>query len=95
MEAQKLDIARQIKNITHDTEFKEFLALRDIGTKACDKGTDCRTGNNIVDYFTFHERLNTKSGEKYNLSFYEFVERIEEFKEKIFVQSALAFTQNN
>jgi 16S rRNA G966 N2-methylase RsmD len=49
----------------------------------------CRIGNNIVDYFTFKHRLETKG--KYDVTFYEFIERIDEFKEKKFIQTMLTY----
>ena len=44
-----------------------------------------RVGNNIVDYFTFTQRLETKG--KYDVNFYEFVLQIDEFKKKKFIQT--------
>jgi hypothetical protein len=52
----------------------------------------CRTGNNIVDYFTFTERLKTKG--KYNVNFYEFVANIEIFKNKKFINNMLTYYEN-
>jgi 16S rRNA G966 N2-methylase RsmD len=49
----------------------------------------CRVGNNIVDYFTFTQRLETRG--KYNMNYYEFIERIEEFKEKKFIQNMINY----
>jgi hypothetical protein len=49
----------------------------------------CRKGNNIVDFFTFTERLRTKG--KYEINFYEFVLKIEEFKQKKFIQNMLYY----
>jgi hypothetical protein len=46
-------------------------------------------GNNIVDYFTFTQRLETKG--KYNISFFDFLENIEEFKQKKFIQTMLKY----
>lgn len=45
----------------------------------------CRVGNNFVDYFTFVERLHTRG--KYGIHFYEFLERLDEFKQKKFIQT--------
>ena len=45
----------------------------------------CRIGNNIVDFFTFQERLETRG--KYGVTFYEFVKNIEDFKKKKFIQN--------
>ena len=44
---------------------------------------------NIVDYFTFKQRLETRG--KYNVNFYEFVANIETFKKKKFIQNMLTY----
>ena len=49
----------------------------------------CRIGNNIVDFFTFQERLETRG--KYNVTFYDFVKNIEDFKKKKFIQNMLTY----
>jgi len=48
-----------------------------------------RCGNNVVDFFTFQERLETCG--KYNASFYDFVKNIEEFKKKKFIQTMFTY----
>jgi len=48
-----------------------------------------RCGNNVVDFFTFQERLETRG--KYNASFYDFVKNIEEFKKKKFIQTMFTY----
>jgi predicted RNA methylase len=85
----KLYISNQIKNITNETLNKEMNKLIDIGKSADTMSARCRIGNNIVDYFTFTQRLETKG--KYDISFFEFVERIEEFKKKKFIQTMLLY----
>ena len=49
----------------------------------------CRSGNNIVDFFTFKERLETRG--KYNVTFYDFVKNIDEFKKKKFIQNMFTY----
>jgi hypothetical protein len=49
----------------------------------------CKVGNNIVDFFTFIERLETCG--KYNINFYDFVKNIEEFKKKKFIQNMFTY----
>ena len=65
-------IANQIKNITIKDIEKEMNELTKIGPKANLMSQRCRIGNNIVDYFTFVQRLETKG--KYNASFFDFLE---------------------
>ena len=48
-----------------------------------------RIGNNVVDFFTFQERLETRG--KYDISFYDFVKNIEEFKKKKFIQTMFTY----
>ena len=81
------DISLNIKNISEEQIIKEYGQLREIWQqgKIETTGERCLIGNGIVDYFTFTQRLYTRG--KYNVNFYEFVERIEEFKEKKFIQN--------
>jgi len=82
-------IANKIKPITKQIIEKEMNQLIEIGINAKDISPRSKIGNNIVDYFTFCHRLETKG--KYNISFYEFVERIEEFKQKKFIKNMLEY----
>jgi hypothetical protein len=88
-------ISKQIKpDACIDTDMNELIEL---GLKMLENpdhkvSSRCRTGNNVVDHFTFEERLKTKG--KYNVNFYEFVERIKEFKEKKFIQNMLTYYEN-
>ena len=90
-------VARQIKPITTERRDADFVALckkageiRGGSTSAV--GDRCRVGNDVVDFFTFEERLNTRS--KYDIHFYDFLERIEEFKEKKFIRNMLVYYEN-
>ena len=85
----KFEIAKQIKNISLQDIEREMNQLIEIGQNAHTCSPRCRIGNNIVDYFTFTYRLNTKG--KYNINFYEFIENIEEFKKKKFIQNMLTY----
>ena len=85
----KTVIAKSIKNISLDTVEKEMNELICIGENAHTKSSRCRVGNNVVDYFTFQQRLETKG--KYNINFYEFIDRIDEFREKKFIQTMLHY----
>jgi len=89
---EKTDIAGKIKNICYETIDKEMDKLIEIGSSAYSMSPRSRIGNNIVDYFTFVERLHTKG--KYNVSFYEFLSNIEFFKEKKFIQNMFTYYNN-
>jgi 16S rRNA G966 N2-methylase RsmD len=71
---------------------REMNELIKIGGDAHMESPRSRTGNNVVDYFTFQQRLETKG--KYNVSFYEFIENLEEFKQKKFIQTMLSYYSN-
>jgi predicted RNA methylase len=95
MEAEKFNeedkkfIAKQIKNITIGDVEEEMNKLIQIGKTADTMSSRSRIGNNVVDYFTFTQRLETKG--KYDISFFEFIERIDEFKKKKFIQTMLTY----
>jgi tRNA1(Val) A37 N6-methylase TrmN6 len=82
---EKKNIAAKIKNIHYEMIDKEMDKLREIGSNAFTLSPRSRIGNNIVDYFTFVERLHTKG--KYNVNFYEFLSNIDFFKQKKFIQN--------
>ena len=86
---EKLEIATQIKNIQKEDITKEMNKLIEIGGNASTVSSRSRIGNNIVDYFTFSQRLNTRG--KYNISFYEFIVNIDEFKKKKYNQNILHY----
>jgi hypothetical protein len=85
----KQEIANAIKPITLDEVNKEFNELVKIGKNAHTIGPRSRTGNNVVDYFTFVQRLETKG--KYDASFFDFLQNIDEFKKKRFIQNMLTY----
>ena len=92
-EEEKEEISKKIKNIELDTIEKEFKELQKIGQTAHLTSERCRTGNNIVDYFTFTQRLHTRG--KYNIHYFEFIQNIEYFKEKKFIQNMLKYYETN
>jgi tRNA1(Val) A37 N6-methylase TrmN6 len=93
---EKIAISKHIKMITLDNAVEDFNKLRLISNnfakKTCNISPRCRTGNNIVDYFTFTERLNTKG--KYDVNFFEFLVNIEEFKKKKFISNMLKYYED-
>ena len=90
-------IANKIKPISETDTETDFETLKNIVDNALLSATSggiefnerCRIGNNIVDFFTFQERLETRG--KYNITFYDFVKNIEEFKKKKFIQNMLIY----
>jgi len=57
-----------------------LLSKNDHSSSGIEFNERCKIGNNIVDFFTFQERLETRG--KYDIHFYDFVKNIEEFKKK-------------
>jgi 16S rRNA G966 N2-methylase RsmD len=86
---EKQIIASSIKNISLIEVDREMDQLIKIGILAKDIGPRSRIGNNIVDYFTFVQRLETKG--KYDSSFFDFLQNIEEFKKKKFIQTMILY----
>jgi 16S rRNA G966 N2-methylase RsmD len=86
---EKKNIGNKIKNITINDVENEMNQLINIGKKADSIGPRSRIGNNVVDYFTFIQRLETKG--KYDVSFFEFIQNLEEFKKKKFIQTMLKY----
>jgi len=82
-------IAMKIKNISEDNIHAEMDKLIQIGENAHTMSPRSLIGNNIVDYFTFSERLKTKG--KYNINFYDFIVNIDEFKKKKYIQNMLTY----
>jgi hypothetical protein len=89
MNLEKKFIANKIKNISLNDVDNEMNELIKIGKDAHTIGSRSRIGNNVVDFFTFVERLDTKG--KYDTNFFEFIENIDEFKKKKFIQTMLTY----
>jgi len=85
----KQHIANKIKNISLNDVEREMDELIKIGSNASKMSSRCRTGNNVVDYFTFVNRLETKG--KYNANFFDFLLRLDEFKQKKFISNMLSY----
>ena len=89
---EKETISKSIKNISLETVDREMDKLIKIGTNIesfINLTPRSLIGNNIVDYFTFTQRLKTNG--KYNINFYEFVANIDTFKKKKFIQNMLTY----
>jgi 16S rRNA G966 N2-methylase RsmD len=88
--ARKAEVAHIIKPITLAQAEDEFRQLVALGPAAGTKGPRCRLGNNVVDFFTFAQRLETRG--KYNVNYYEFVDQLDTvFKQKVFVANMLNY----
>ena len=87
--SEKLEISRKIKDITESVAIQDFTDLQQIGLNAASMSPRCRKGNDVVDYFTFCQRLETKG--KYNASFFDFLENVEDYKKKKFIKNMLQY----
>jgi len=88
-EEEKVNIAKKIKDITMEHVEQEMNKLIKIGSNANMISERSNIGNNIVDYFTFVQRLETKG--KYNVNYFEFLVNLDTFREKKFIQTMLKY----
>ena len=93
---EKIAISKSIKMITLNDANEDFNRLKLLSDNFVKDPFNisprCRIGNNIVDYFTFIERLNTKG--KYDVNFFEFISNIDEFKKKKFIVNMLKYYED-
>jgi len=89
---QKREIAKKIKDIKIQDVEEEMNKLIKIGKEAHMISGRSKIGNNVVDYFTFLQRLETKG--KYDVNYFEFLENLEIFREKKFIQNMLKYYED-
>ena len=65
-----LEIAKAIRNITEEQAQKDYTKLVNIHPKEGDLNK--LIGNKFVDYYTFPQRLKTRSGKRKQVNFYDF-----------------------
>jgi predicted RNA methylase len=86
---EKLEISKKIKDISMSDLDKDMNNLIMICNKADTISERSKIGNNVVDYFTFLQRLETKG--KYDVNYFEFLANLEKFREKKFIQNMLKY----
>lgn len=86
---EKINISKHIKNISFENLEKDMNKLIVIGNKARLISERSKVGNDVVDYFTFVQRLETKG--KYNVSYFEFIFNQDKFREKKFIENMLKY----
>jgi len=89
---EKIIIANKIKDISLECVNEEMDKLIKIGINAKMISDRCKIGNNIVDYFTFVERLETKG--KYNINYFDFLNNLDIFREKKFIKNMFNYYKN-
>jgi 16S rRNA G966 N2-methylase RsmD len=89
---EKVEIAKKIKDINTEDIEEDMNKLIKIGEKADMISNRSKIGNDVVDYFTFLKRLETKG--KYNINYFEFIKNLEFFREKKFIQTMLKYYED-
>jgi len=89
---EKNNISKHIKNIQLQDVEKEMNKLIEIGTNANMISERSKIGNNVVDYFTFVQRLDTKG--KYDINYFEFLLNLDTFREKKFIKNMLKYYED-
>lgn len=89
---EKINIAKKIKDIKIEDLEEDMNKLIKIGDEANMISARSNIGNNVVDYFTFVERLDTKG--KYNVNYFEFLVNLDTFREKKFIQTMLKYYED-
>ena len=89
---EKTIICKHIKNIQLQDVEKEMDKLIEIGINSNMISERSKIGNNIVDFFTFEQRLETKG--KYDVNFFEFLVNLETFREKKFIRNMLKYYED-
>jgi hypothetical protein len=89
---EKREIGKKIKDIKMSDVEEEMNKLIKIGKGSHMISERSKIGNNIVDYFTFIQRLETKG--KYNVNYFEFLANLDTFREKKFIQTMLKYYED-
>jgi len=89
---EKKEISKHIKNIQLKDVEKDMDKLIEIGLKANMISERSKIGNDVVDYFTFVQRLETKG--KYDVNYFEFLVNLDTFREKKFIKNMLKYYED-
>jgi hypothetical protein len=83
-------IIEQLKPIKEQDIIEDFRVLRDIGKhKITVQHLNSKLGSDIVDYFTFAERLHTTGN--HGIDFFDFLKQLPELKKKDYVKNMVRF----
>jgi len=90
----QLQISKEIKEITLDQVVKEWYEIKSKTPEEISKlNGRSRLGCNFIDYYFFMQRLET-IGNK-GINFYDFIENIEFYKSKKYIQTLLTYCEKN
>jgi DNA modification methylase len=83
-----------LKEISFDSIIKEWNIIKIMSLEELNAITDkSKLGCNIIDYYFFEERLKTKGNK--GINFYEFLQDIEIYKTKRYIQTLLSYCDKN
>lgn len=83
-----------LKQISFEKIKKEWDHVKKLSLQELNEINEkSKIGCNIVDYYFFEQRLKTKGNK--GINFYEFVENIEYYKTKKYIQTLLLFCEKN
>ena len=80
--SEKIKIAKELKPITREEVLKDYKNLVELDLN--DVKANTHTGNKVIDYFTYPERLNTK-GYRLELSYFEVMSNKSYFEKKPYI----------
>ena len=90
----KREISTAIKNITLKKVQLEWIKLKQLSIDELNTlNGRSRLGCDLIDYYFFEARLDT-IGNK-GINFFMFLENIEEYKSKTYIQNLLSFCEKN
>lgn len=84
----------QLKNISFEKIKGEWNTIKEMDIKELQEINErSKLGCDIIDYYFFEQRLKTKGNK--GIHFYEFVENIEEYKTKKYIQTLLSYCEKH
>ena len=90
----KNEIVKEIKEISIETVLSEWSKLKDMNSEEISNlNGRSRLGCNIIDHYFFKNRIET-IGNK-GINFFEFIENIEYYKTKKYIQTLFTFCEKN
>jgi hypothetical protein len=87
-------IVRELKDVTFEKAFKDWSEIKSKTEEEIQNiNGRSRLGCNLIDYYFFEQRIET-IGNK-GINFFKFVDDIENYKKKKYIQTLLMFCDNN
>ena len=96
LQTWKRNIAVEIKNINIKKVFTEWDELKNLSEKPQELeylNGRSKIGCDLIDYYFFMNRLETIGNKSIN--FFEFIEKIDEYKKKKYIQTLFTYCSNN